>query len=87
MEGIPLLAIMDRGDIVADIESGAGKAFRNGESELLAREIQALRDDPQRVCAMQEHCRKLYLQKYTPEVCLPKYQALFRELLGTGGGA
>ena len=33
MEGIPLLAIMDRCDIVADIESGAGKAFHNGESD------------------------------------------------------
>ena len=87
MEGIPLLAIMDRCDIVSDIESGAGKAFHNGESELLAREIRAMRDDPQSVHAMGAHCRKLYLQKYTPEVCLSKYQTLFRELLGPGGGA
>ena len=87
MEGIPLLAIMDRCDIVADIESGAGKAFHNGESDRLAREILAMRDDPQGVSAMSERCRKLFLQKYTPEVCLPKYEALFRALLGPGGRA
>ena len=87
MEGIPLLAIMDRCDIVADIASGAGKAFHNGESELLAQEIRAMRDDPQSVHAMGAHCRKLYLQKYTPKVCLSKYKTLFRELLGPGGGA
>ena len=87
MEGIPLLAIMDRCDIVADIESGAGKAFHNGESELLAQEIRAMRDDPQVLHAMGAHCRKLYLQKYTPDVCLSKYKTLFRELLGPGGGA
>ena len=87
MEGIPLLAIMDRCDIVADIESGAGKAFHNGESDRLAREILAMRDDPQKVQAMGDRCRKLYLQKYTPEVCLPQYEALFRGLLGPGGRA
>ena len=87
MEGIPLLAIMDRCDIVADIESGAGKAFHNGESDRLAREIRAMRDDPQALQAMGDRCRKLYLEKYTPEVCLPQYVALFRELLGTGGRA
>ena len=87
MEGIPVLAIMDRCDIVADIESGAGKAFHNGESELLAQEIRAMRDDPQVLHAMGAHCRKLYLQKYTPDVCLSKYKTLFRELLGPGGGA
>ena len=87
MEGIPLLAIMDRCDIVADIESGAGKAFHNGESDRLAREIRAMRDDPQSVQAMGDRCRKLFLQKYTPEVCLPQYEALFRGLLGPGGRA
>ena len=87
MEGIPLLAIMDRCDIVADIESGAGKAFHNGESDRLAQEIRAMRDDPQALQAMGDRCRKLFLQKYTPEVCLPQYEALFRELLGTGGRA
>lgn len=83
MEGIPLLAIMDECDIVSDIRAGAGMALQNGQSEALAQKIRFLRDHPEAVEAMRSCCRQLYLEKYTPEICLAKYQALFRELLGT----
>ena len=82
MEGIPLLAIMDECDIVKDIRSGAGLALQNGQSQVLADEIRFLRDHPEKVFAMRACCRGLYLQKYAPEVCLQKYQALFLDLLG-----
>ena len=83
MEGIPLLAIMDECDIVSDIRAGAGMALKNGQSEALAQKIRFLRDHPEAVEAMRSCCRQLYLEKYTPEICLAKYQALFRKLLGT----
>ncbi len=81
MQGIPLLAIMDECDIVRDIEAGAGRWVRNGESNQLAAHIRALRADPQELAAMRRTCRRLYLEKYTTEICTQKYVTLFRQLL------
>ena len=81
MQGIPLLAIMDEGDIVRDIESGAGMWVRNGESDRLAQAIRTLRDDPEKRQNMRKKCREIYLNKYTTEICTEKYVSLFRELL------
>ena len=81
MQGIPLLAVMDEGDIVADIESGAGRWVRNGEGSLLARHILEMKADPEMVRQMRIVCRKLYETKYTEEICTQQYAALFRELL------
>ncbi len=83
MQGIPLLAIMDEGDIVSDIESGAGRWVRNGESQRLAELICSLQKDPAVVKAMSEKCRSLYLEKYTTEICTGKYVSLFRNLLSS----
>ncbi len=81
MQGIPLLAIMDEGDIVRDIESGAGCWVRNGEAEALAQAIRQLRADPEALAAMRRRCRSLYLENYTTEISTGKYVKLFRELL------
>lgn len=81
MQGIPLLAIMDEGDIVSDIEAGAGKWVRNGESAALAQAIRQMREDPAAHAAMGRKCRELYLNKYTTEICTDKYVSLFRQLL------
>ena len=81
MQGIPLLAIMDEGDIVTDIEAGAGKWVRNGEAAALAQAIREMRDDPVSHAAMRRTCRELYLKKYTTEICTDKYVSLFRQLL------
>ena len=81
MQGIPLLAIMDEGDIVRDIEQGAGKWVRNGEAEALAAAIRAMRDDPEAHNKMRQTCRCLYLEKYTTEICTNQYVSLFRNLL------
>ena len=81
MQGIPLLAIMDEGDIVRDIENGAGLWVRNGESAELAEAIRTLRDNPEKQKIMRQTCREIYLQKYTTEICTKKYVTLFRQLL------
>ncbi len=81
MQGIPLLAIMDEGDIVCDIEAGAGRWVRNGESAALAQAIRDMRNDPEAHAAMGRICRELYLKKYTTEICTDKYVSLFRQLL------
>ena len=81
MQGIPLLAIMDEGDIVRDIEAGAGLWVRNGESSKLAEAIRTLRDDPEKQKIMRQTCREIYIKHYTTEICTKKYVTLFRELL------
>ena len=81
MRGIPLLAVMDEGDIVSDIEQGAGRWVRNGEGGLLARHIRQMKADPEMVARMRKTCRKLYEEKYTEEICTSQYVTLFRELL------
>ena len=81
MQGIPLLAVMDEGDIVLDIETGAGRWVRNGEGTLLAQHIREMKADPETVSRMHTVCRKLYETKYTEEICTSQYVTLFRELL------
>lgn len=81
MQGLPLLAIMDPCDIVSDIESGAGRWVRNGESEKLAETIRSLAADPQTTENMREVCRRIYLQKYTTPICTEQYVDLFRKLM------
>lgn len=81
MQGIPLLAVMDEGDIVCDIERGAGRWVRNGEGKRLARHIRDMKADPETVGQMRKVCRGLYETKYTEEICTSQYVSLFRELL------
>ena len=81
MQGIPLLAVMDEGDIVSDIERGAGHWVRNGEGTLLAQHIRDMKADPEMVHQMRLACRKLYETKYTEKICTQQYVTLFRELL------
>ena len=81
MQGIPLLAVMDEGDIVSDIEAGAGRWVRNGEGKRLAQHILDMKADPETVGQMRKVCRGLYETKYTEEICTQQYVSLFRELL------
>ena len=80
MYGIPLVAIMDESDIVSDAEAGAGCWVRNGESEKLAAMILELAANPEKMYVMRQTCRRLYLEKYTTEICTEKYVSLLREL-------
>lgn len=82
MEGIPLLAIMDEGDIVSDIEAGAGRWVRNGDSEGLVKAIRAMQTDPAAHAEMRRVCRELFLKNYTTPICTAKYTDLFCRRLG-----
>ena len=79
MKGIPLLAIMDEGDIVRDVEAGAGCWVRNGDAQGLADAIRTKGSDSCRLNGMREKCRELYLEKYTREICTGKYVSLFQK--------
>lgn len=81
MQGLPLLAVMDEGDIVRDIEAGAGAWVRNGESDRLADAIRAMREDPQKHAQMRKTCREIYLNHYTTEICTQKYVTLFQKMM------
>lgn len=81
MQGLPLLAIMDEGDIVEDIESGCGQWVRNGQADALAEKICAMAADPAAAERMGRRCRAVFLEKYTTEVCTKKYADLFSQLL------
>ncbi len=80
MQGIPLLAIMDEGDIVRDVESGAGCWVRNGEGGKLTEAIRFMQASPQRLSEMKKICRQIYLENYTTSICTKKYVELFRML-------
>ena len=81
MQGIPLLAIMDPGDIVRDIEAGAGKWVRNGEARALAEQIRHMAENPEIHSRMRQTCRELFLRKYTTQVCTAMYVDLLKEML------
>lgn len=81
MQGIPLLAIMDKCDIVNDIEEGAGLWVENGDFNRLAENIIALKNDEAMQLNMKTKCRDLFLKKYTTEVCTKKYVELFQSIL------
>jgi glycosyltransferase involved in cell wall biosynthesis len=81
MQGLPLLAIMDPCDIVSDIENGAGRWVKNGESEKLAQIICSLAADSKTAGKMREVCRKIYLEKYTTPICTGQYVEMFRKLM------
>lgn len=81
MQGIPLLAVMDEGDIVRDIQAGAGCWVRNGQGQQLAEAIRTMKASPEQLRQMRKTCRELYLKNYTAPICTGKYVELFR-LLG-----
>jgi len=81
MQGIPLVAIMDEGDIVSDCEAGAGRWVRNGEWEKLAHTIRAMKSEPEKVDSMRKKCREIFLEKYTTPICTGQYVRLFGKLM------
>lgn len=81
MYGLPLLAVMGKGDIVDDIQSGAGICVQKGQSDALANAILMLSKQPELTESMGKRSRELYLQKYTREICSEKYVRMFRQIL------
>lgn len=79
-QGIPLLAIMDMSDIVSDIEEGAGKWVRNGDSNGLVERIRFMMSNPEEHQLMRKVCRQIYKNKYTTQVCTEKYIHVMRQM-------
>ncbi len=82
MQGIPLAAIMDESDITADIDAGAGCWVTNGEGEKLAAHIREMAADSGLHSRMGAACRRIYLEKYTTEICTGQYVTMMRQILG-----
>lgn len=81
MYGLPLLAVMEDGDIADDIASGAGIRVAQGESRRLAQAIADMAKDAQTTKAMGQRSRALYLQKYTKDICTQTYVRMFKIIL------
>lgn len=83
MQGLPIVAIMEDSDIARDAADGAGYHISQNSSELLIKAIEEMKNDPLECAKKGEKCRKVYLEKYTPEKCLDKYVRLFKTVLFT----
>lgn len=81
MYALPLLGIMEDGDIVSDIEAGAGIRVRNEQAALLADAILELASDPEKSRAMGRRSRELFEEKYTRAICTEQYVQMFRSIL------
>ncbi len=80
-QGIPLLAIMDSCDIVADIQAGAGAWILNNESDKLVQTIRHLQASPAEVAKMKAISKKLFQEHYTESVCTQKYIDLIKNII------
>lgn len=81
MYALPLIGIMEDGDIVSDIEAGAGIRVRKGQSTELTSAIIALASDPEKSRAMGRRSRELFEKKYTRSICTEQYVQMFRDIL------
>lgn len=81
MQGLPLLAVMEGGDIVADIHNGAGISVKNGQAQALSDAIVSMAADPEKTQAMGRRSREIYLKKYTKANAASRYVDLLRSLL------
>lgn len=81
MQGLPIVAIMDNSDIVRDVQKGAGYHVKGNSPNGLIEAIAEAKNDPE-VCGMKgKVSRKIYLENYTPEICLDKYVQLMKAVL------
>lgn len=81
MQGLPIVAIMDDSDIVTDIHQGAGYQVAQHSADALIDIIREMKNDLQACRCRGKISRKIYLENYTPEICLEKYAQLLSALL------
>ena len=81
MQGLPIVAIMDKSDIVSDAQKGAGYHVPNNSAEKLISAIAEMKNNLQVTQSRGKISRQLYLENYTPEICLEKYIRLLKENL------
>ncbi len=82
MSGLPIIAIMGDSDIVEDIKiNHMGTVINNGDSDMLAGTLRAWAENEQECRGMGENARKVYLRKYTADICTEKYVKLVKKIL------
>lgn len=81
MQGLPLLAVLEGGDIVTDIQSGAGICVKNDCARNLADAVLTMAADLEKTQAMGRRSREIYLEKYTCPIATAQYVDLMRRLL------
>ncbi len=81
MQGIPIIAIMDESDIVADTRAGAGECVIGNNADELVQKIKFLKENRELRNEMSRQCRRIFLEKYTPEHCMQKYIDLIKKVM------
>ena len=81
MQGLPIVAIMDESDIVSDTKKGAGYSVSDNSADGLIAVIDKMKKNPSDPRSRGQISRQLYLENYTPEICLEKYVQLLKEIL------
>lgn len=82
MAGKPVISIMEsHADIAIDLmENEAGCNVCGGHSEDLVKAVIDLHNDSDKRIKMGENARRLFLKKYTTEICTQKYVDLINQL-------
>lgn len=83
MAGSPIIAIMDKdSDIVGELkEYNYGYSMQVGEDLKLVKAIETLYFNTDKRKLMGKNCRKVFLEKYTKEICTQKYVDMMKEIL------
>lgn len=84
MAGRPIIAIMgENSDIAKDlVENEAGYILEVGETDKLINSINELKNDRAKCDLMGKKSRKIFLEKYTKEICTEKYVDMMIDMLG-----
>lgn len=86
MAASPIVAIMGESDIVQDIrEQHMGYAVKNGDGAGLAKCLRELAADRSQCRSMGGNARKVFLEKYTTEICTRQYVVLMQEITAKNG--
>ncbi|WP_349408719.1 glycosyltransferase family 4 protein [Pseudalkalibacillus sp. SCS-8] len=83
MTGKPVIAVIDKNSDIANdlIDNHAGYAMEVGESSKLVSAILELLNDLNKRSSMGDNCRKIFLEKYTTEICTQKYVKMIKRVL------
>lgn len=83
MAGKPIIAIMEKhSDISKDlIENEAGYSIEVGQVSELVNAIKELKNNRVKRELMGKNCRKVFLAKYTKEICTKQYVDMMRRVL------
>lgn len=80
MQGLPIVAIMDESDVVRDARLGAGCHVSGDLSKNLIDLIGEMKADIPGCRKKGEVSRQIYLENYTPDICLNKYVELMKKI-------